>query len=81
MKVDGKNVRTIWLNDDEKSVKIIDQRKLPHELIIENLKIEQDNGILKHFKSSEGVVNYVSRLIEEKNLKLMAVERSQHPLQ
>ena len=42
MKVDGKNVRTIWLNDDENSVKIIDQRKLPHELIIENLKTVDD---------------------------------------
>ena len=42
MKVDGKNVRTIWLNDDEKSVKIIDQRKLPHEFIIANLKTVDD---------------------------------------
>ncbi len=33
MKVDGKNLRTIWLDpDDEKTVKIIDQRRLPHEL-------------------------------------------------
>ena len=42
MKVDGKNVRTIWLNDDEKSVEIIDQRKLPHEFVIENLKTVDD---------------------------------------
>ena len=42
MKVDGKNVRTIWLSDDEKSVEIIDQRKLPHEFVIENLKTVDD---------------------------------------
>lgn len=42
MKVDGKNVRTIWLNDDKKSVEIIDQRKLPHEFVIENLKTVDD---------------------------------------
>ena len=30
MKVDGKDIRTIWLDEHEKMVKIIDQRKLPH---------------------------------------------------
>jgi methylthioribose-1-phosphate isomerase len=30
MKVDGKPYRTIWLNDDGRSVEIIDQTKLPH---------------------------------------------------
>lgn len=38
MKVDGKNLRTIWLSPDEKAVKIIDQRCLPHELVIIDLK-------------------------------------------
>ena len=37
MKVDGKDIRTIWLAEDEKSVKIIDQRRLPHEFIIVDL--------------------------------------------
>jgi methylthioribose-1-phosphate isomerase len=42
MKVDGKDIRTIWLAEDEKSVKIIDQRKLPHEFIIVDLKTVDD---------------------------------------
>jgi methylthioribose-1-phosphate isomerase len=33
MKVDGKELRTIWLASDAKTVKIIDQRRLPHELV------------------------------------------------
>ncbi len=42
MKVDGRDIRTIWLNDDEKTVKIIDQRKLPHDLVIVDLKTVDD---------------------------------------
>jgi methylthioribose-1-phosphate isomerase len=42
MKVDGKDIRTIWLAEDEKSVKIIDQRKLPHEFIIVDLTTVDD---------------------------------------
>ena len=42
MKVDGKDIRTIWLDKHEKMVKIIDQRKLPHELAIVNLKTVDD---------------------------------------
>ncbi len=42
MKVDGKDIRTIWLDEHEKMVKIIDQRKLPHELAIVNLKTVDD---------------------------------------
>ena len=42
MKVDGKDIRTIWLAEDAKSVKIIDQRKLPHEFIIVDLKTVDD---------------------------------------
>src|SRR5919109_2367584 len=30
MKINGKPYRTIWLNQDGKSVEIIDQTKLPH---------------------------------------------------
>ncbi len=37
MKVDGKDLRTIWLDQDEKTVKIIDQRRLPHELVLVDL--------------------------------------------
>ena len=42
MKVDGKDIRTIWLNRDERIVKIIDQRKLPHEFVIADLKSVDD---------------------------------------
>ncbi|MFH1591667.1 MAG: S-methyl-5-thioribose-1-phosphate isomerase [archaeon] len=38
MKIDGTPYRTIWLDkDDERTVCIIDQRTLPHELIIERI--------------------------------------------
>ena len=37
MKVDGKDLRTIWLEPDEKTVKIIDQRRLPHEFVLVDL--------------------------------------------
>jgi methylthioribose-1-phosphate isomerase len=42
MKVNGKNLRTIWLDSDEKTVKIIDQRWLPHELKIAELRTVDD---------------------------------------
>ena len=42
MRVDGKDIRTIWLDNDERTVKIIDQRKLPHEFIIVDLKTVDD---------------------------------------
>ena len=42
MKVDGQDIRTIWLDNNEKVVKIIDQRKLPHEFIIVDLKTVDD---------------------------------------
>ena len=42
MKGDGQDIRTIWLDDDGRIVKIIDQRKLPHEFIITDLKTVDD---------------------------------------
>lgn len=39
MRIKGKHYRTIWLNKgDEKIVQVIDQRYLPHQFIIEDLK-------------------------------------------
>ena len=38
MNVDGKNMRPIWLDGDLKTVKVIDQRVLPHRLIFSELK-------------------------------------------
>ena len=40
MKIEGKEFRTIWY--EGKSVKIIDQTKLPHQFIIKELKTVQD---------------------------------------
>jgi methylthioribose-1-phosphate isomerase len=38
MRVQSKNYRTIWLNEENEEVlSIIDQRYLPHQFIIENL--------------------------------------------
>src|SRR5437660_2906423 len=37
MKVDGKHFRSIWLDQDGWSVGAIDQRKLPHELVVARL--------------------------------------------
>ncbi len=37
MKVDGKEMRPIWFNRDTQTVQVIDQRFLPHKLIVEDL--------------------------------------------
>jgi methylthioribose-1-phosphate isomerase len=43
MNIDGKHYRTIWLKeDDPNTVQIIDQRWLPHEFVIEDLKTVDD---------------------------------------
>jgi methylthioribose-1-phosphate isomerase len=42
MKIDGKAYRTIWLAPDQWSVEIIDQTRLPHELVIVPLKSMED---------------------------------------
>ena len=40
MKIEGKNYRTIWFENNE--VKIIDQTKLPHNFTIKSLKKVKD---------------------------------------
>ncbi len=42
MKVDGQNIRPIWLDSDLKKVKVIDQRLLPHEFVVADLKSVDD---------------------------------------
>jgi len=42
MKIEGKEYRTIWFDDKNKVVKIIDQTKLPHKFIIKDLKTVKD---------------------------------------
>lgn len=38
MKINGKHYKTIWFDTNEKSVKIIDQTKLPHQFIIKSIR-------------------------------------------
>ncbi|AVX05747.1 S-methyl-5-thioribose-1-phosphate isomerase [Maritalea myrionectae] len=45
MKIDGTHYRSIWLGDDQKTVKIIEQRLLPHELKVVDLKSREDAAI------------------------------------
>ena len=40
MKIDGKEYRTIWFENN--IVKIIDQTKLPHKFVIKDLKTVKD---------------------------------------
>ncbi|RZB32949.1 MAG: methylthioribose-1-phosphate isomerase, partial [Desulfobacteraceae bacterium Eth-SRB2] len=42
MKINGKDLRPIWLDSDLNVVKIIDQRRLPHEFVIADLKTVDD---------------------------------------
>jgi len=44
MNIDGKPYRTIWLAEDGWSVEIIDQTRLPHELVIVSLRTMEDAG-------------------------------------
>ena len=42
MKIEGKEYRTIWFEEKNQTVKIIDQTKLPHRFIIKELKTAKD---------------------------------------
>ena len=42
MKIEGKEYRTIWFDEKNQIVKIIDQTKLPHQFIIKDLKTVND---------------------------------------
>jgi len=42
MKIEGKEYRTIWFDEQNQVVKIIDQTKLPHRFIIKDLKTVKD---------------------------------------
>ena len=42
MNVNGRPMRTIWLGEDGRSVEIIDQRLLPHELVVARLHTLDD---------------------------------------
>ena len=42
MKIENKEYRTIWFDEQNQTVKIIDQTKLPHKFIIKDLKTVKD---------------------------------------
>ncbi|MEA1967943.1 MAG: S-methyl-5-thioribose-1-phosphate isomerase [Thermodesulfobacteriota bacterium] len=42
MKVDGKDIRPIWFDSKTRTVKVIDQRVLPHEFVVTELVIVDD---------------------------------------
>ena len=42
MKIEGKEYRTIWFDEQNEVVKIIDQTKLPHQFVIKDLKTVKD---------------------------------------
>ncbi|MEE9586559.1 MAG: s-methyl-5-thioribose-1-phosphate isomerase, partial [Hyphomicrobiaceae bacterium] len=42
MKIGDRHYRTIWLNDDDWSVEIIDQTKLPHSFVTTTLRTPED---------------------------------------
>jgi methylthioribose-1-phosphate isomerase len=42
MKIEGKEYRTIWFDEENQTVKIIDQTNLPHQFIIKDLKTVKD---------------------------------------
>jgi len=42
MQINGKAFRTIWFDQKDQVVKIIDQTKLPHKFIIKDLKTAKD---------------------------------------
>jgi methylthioribose-1-phosphate isomerase len=44
MNINGKPYRTIWLGADGRAVEIIDQTRLPHELVVARLETVEDAG-------------------------------------
>ena len=80
MKIEGKEYRTIWFDEKNQTVKIIDQTKLPHQFIIKDLKTVKD--AINAIKTMEvrgapligGTAAYgiVLAVIENNNLKLKA---------
>jgi methylthioribose-1-phosphate isomerase len=42
MKVDGRHFRSIWLEDDGRTVGAIDQRRLPHEFVVARIASAED---------------------------------------
>lgn len=45
MKVNGKHYRTIWLDEDQKTIHSIDQRQLPHYFVIEQVRTLEEMAV------------------------------------
>jgi methylthioribose-1-phosphate isomerase len=45
MQIGDRHYRSIWLSDDDETVEIIDQTRLPHELVIERLVSLEDAAV------------------------------------
>ena len=61
MKIEGKNYRTIWFENNE--VKIIDQTKLPHQFVIKSLKTVKE--------AIENVVNQTRKVDNHPPLRVL----------
>ncbi len=75
MKVDGKEMRPIWFETQSKTVQVIDQRFLPHKLIIEDLNTVDETiyAIKEMFVrgapliGATGALGVYISLVQEKN--------------
>ena len=63
MRIQGKEYRTIWFDEENQVVKIIDQTKLPHKFIIKDLKTVKDT--INAIKFME--VKFIIRTIPKKS--------------
>jgi len=52
MKVDGKNIRPIWLDADVNVVKVIDQRRLPHEFVVERRALNRCDRCIRRISGN-----------------------------
>ena len=56
MKINGRAMRTIWPAADGSSVEIIDQRLLPHELVVARLRTLDDAALVARLDAVAGRV-------------------------
>ena len=42
MRINGKDYKTIWYDEERQVVQIIDQTKLPHQFVVKDLKNIKD---------------------------------------
>ena len=61
MKIEGKNYRTIWFENNE--VKIIDQTKLPHKFTVKNLKL-----FVGYNRRYDPIISNIKKRIEDNEI-------------